>query len=224
MKKWLGMLILISVFVFGMKPCAMAQDEIQMRVNMFKDVSSNGEVYGISFELAGDKLKNAARIFIDGPRGKRVWVNNAVDLNQILLSAVDLSIDQFNRWFPEGDYLISYSPPAIGKLKVRMTHNFPSTPAIVNPTDGAVNVSVNPLITWGPLTNILSLRLTVKDRAGLEFSIELPPNATSYRLPVNLLKPNTQYELSLQGTTVADSGGNGFLTTTSLISFTTEAE
>jgi hypothetical protein len=123
-------------------------------------VSSNGEVYGIIFDLAGDKLKNAARVFVDGPKGKRIWVNNAVDLNQILLSAVNLSIDQFNRWFPEGDYMISYSPPAIGKLKVRMTRNFPSTPAIVNPTDGAVNVSVNPLITWGPLTNILSLRLT----------------------------------------------------------------
>ncbi|HSB04592.1 MAG TPA: Ig-like domain-containing protein [Thermodesulfobacteriota bacterium] len=223
MKKWLGMLILISVFVLGMRPCAMAQNEIQMRVNMFKDVSSSGEVYGINFELVGDRLKNAARIFIDGPRGKRVWVNNAVDLNQILLSAVDLSIDQFDRWFPEGDYLISYSPPAIGKLKVRMTRNFPSTPAIVNPTQGAVNVSLNPLIAWGPLTNILSLRLMVKDRAGLEFSIELPTNSTSYRLPVNLLKPNTQYELSLQ-VTAADSGGNGFLTTTSLISFTTEAE
>jgi hypothetical protein len=222
MKKSLGILILISVFVFGMKPCAMAQDEIQMRVNMFKDVSSNGEVYGINFDLAGDKLKNVARVFVDCPKGRRVWVNNTVDLNQILLSSVNLDIDQFNRWFPEGDYLITFSPPALGKLKVRMTHNFPSTPAIVNPTDGAINVSVNPLITWGPLTNIFSLRLTVKDRASLEFSIELPPNSTSYRLPVNLLKPNTQYELSLQGT-VADSGGNG-LTTTSLISFTTEAE
>jgi len=222
MKKCLGMLILISVFVFGMKPYAMAQDEIQMRVNMFKDVSSNGEVYGINFDIAGDKLKNAFRVFVDAPRGRRVWVNNTVDLNQILLSAVNLSIDEFNRWFPEGNYLITFSPPAVGKLKVPMTHNFPSTPAIVNPTEGAVNVPVNPLITWGPLANIVSLRLTVKDRAGLEFGIELPPNSTSYRLPVNLLKPNTQYELSLQGT-VADSGGNG-LTTTSFISFTTEAE
>ncbi len=71
MKKCLGMLILISLFVFGMKPCAMAQDEVQMRVNMFKDVSSNGEVYGISFDVTGDRLKNVYRVFVDGPRGRR---------------------------------------------------------------------------------------------------------------------------------------------------------
>ena len=222
MKKCIGMLILISLFVFGMKPCAMAQDEVQMHINMFKDVSSSGEVYGISFDLTGDKLKKVYRVFVDGPRGRRIWVNNTLNLNQILLSSVNLGIEEFNLWFPEGEYKITFSPPAFGKLKVRMTHNFPSTPVIVYPTDGAVDIPVNPVITWGPLTDILSLRLTVKDRAGLEFSIELPTNATSYSLPVNLLKPNTQYELSLQDT-VTDFGGNG-LTATTLISFTTMAQ
>jgi hypothetical protein len=222
MKKGLGMLLLISLFVFGMKPCAMAQDEVQIHINMFKDVSSSGEFYGISFDLTGDNLKKVYRVFIDGPRGWRSSLNNSLKLNRVLLSAVNLGIDEFNFRFPEGEYKISLSPPAFGKLKVQMTHDFPSTPVIIYPADGAVDVPLNPVITWVPLADILSLRLTVKDRAGLEFSIELPTDATSYSLPVNLLKPNTQYELSLQDT-VTDFVGNE-LTTTKLTSFTTKAQ
>jgi hypothetical protein len=46
MKKWLGMLILISVFVFGMKPCAMAQDEVQIHINMFRMCPPMGKSMG----------------------------------------------------------------------------------------------------------------------------------------------------------------------------------
>ena len=219
MKKIFGILMLIFLLVFGLKPLAMAQNNVQSQINMFKDVSSKGQTYGISFEVSNDVLKKVKRVYIWGPAGARIWVNNTLDLNGILLSAVNLSLDEFNRWFPEGDYRITLTPP-FGNLLVSMTHNFPPTPVVLSPVDGSVSVPTNPTILWAPMTGITSLRLQLKNDAGFSLGIDLPTNAISYKVPEGLLSPNTQYDLSLGGKIAIDSGGNGSVTTT-LISFTT---
>ena len=169
MKKLLVTLALFLVPLWGMKTEVFAQD-IQMSVNMYKDFSSKGETYGASFSLLGDRLKKASRIFVDGPRGKRIWVNNSLNLNDVVLSALNLGPDEFNHWFPVGDYKISFSPPALGQLKVHMTHNFPSPPAVLYPLEGAIDVPTNPVITWAPVTGIIGLQLRLKDNAGFSFS------------------------------------------------------
>jgi len=219
-KKYLVMTALVLLVISGMKTGALAQD-VEMHITMLKEVSSNGETYGISFELSNDVLKKVTRVFIQGPKGARIWVNNTLNLNGILLSAANLSLEEFNRWFPEGDYKINLTPPAFGKLKVHMTHDFPSTPAVLFPLEGSVGVATNPVITWAPIPGITGLQLQLKDDAGFVFSIGLPINATSYSVPVNLLKSNTRYELSLEAR--MNFGGNGLATIT-IISFTTAAQ
>jgi len=216
--RYFAILSSVILILLGMAFAVQAQD-VEMHLNMFKEVSSGGEAYGIRFGLSNDVLKKVSRVFIRGPRGRRIWVNNTLNLNEILLSAVGLSRQEFNLWFPEGEYQISLSPPAFGKLEVQMTHNFPSTPAVIYPLEGSVDVPTNPVITWGPITDIIGLRLQLKDDAGFVFGAGLPINATSYAVPADLLKPNTRYELSLEAK-VTDFGGNG-LSTTMLISFTT---
>jgi hypothetical protein len=222
MKKYFLMIALVLLMISGMKTGVMAQNQVLMSVNMFKDVSSKGETYGIRFDLSDDALKKVTRVYIKGPRGARIWVNNTLNLNDIALSAVNLSLDEFNRWFPEGNYKISLTPPIYGKLAVQMTHNFPSTPAVLYPLEGSRDVPTNPIITWAPITGIIGLQLQLKDDADFTFSTGLPINATSYAVPANLLRPNTRYELSLGArTTVSD--GNGLITTM-IISFTTVAQ
>jgi hypothetical protein len=138
------------------------------------------------------------------------------------LSAFNLSLAEFNRWFPEGNYKISLTPPTYGNLSVPMTHNFPSTPAVISPLEGSKDVPTNPVIRWAPITGIVGLQLQLKDDADFAFSTGLPINATSYAVPANLLKLNTRYELSLGArTTVSNENG---LTTTTIISFTTVAQ
>jgi len=222
MKKYFFIGALVLLIISGTKTGAVAQNQVLMFVNMYKDVSSAGETYGISFDLSNDALKKVSRVYIKGPRGARIWVNNTLDLNDMVLSAANLSLAEFNRWFPEGNYKISLTPPAYGSLSVPMTHNFPSTPAVLYPLEGSKDVPTNPVISWAPITGIIGLQLQLKDDADFAFSTGLPINATSYAVPVNLLKPNTRYELSLGArTTVSD--GNG-LTTTTVISFTTVAQ
>ena len=222
MKKYFLMIALVLLMISGMKTGVMAQDQVLMSVNMFKDVSSKGETYGIRFDLSDDALKKVSRVYIKGPRGARIWVNNTLNLNDMVLSAVNLSLDEFNRWFPEGKYMITLTPAAFGNLTVQMTHNFPSTPAVLYPLEGSKDVPTNPVITWTPVTGIIGLRLQLKDDADFVYTTGLPINATSFAVPANVLKPDTRYELSLTAK-VADLSGNG-LNTTMIISFTTMAQ
>jgi len=212
---------LVFLMISGMKTGVMAQDQVQMFVNMVKDVSSKGETYGISFDLSGDALKKVARINIKGPKAARITVNNTLNLNDIVLSGVNLSLDEFNRWFPEGTYKITMTPQVFGKMAVEMTHDFPSTPLILYPLDGSTDVPTNPTITWVPVMGITGLRLHLTDGADSLYSSGLPINATSFAIPANVLKPATQYEVSLQAK-VTDFSGNG-LFTVMRISFTTAA-
>jgi hypothetical protein len=222
MKKYFLMVALVLLMISGMKTGVMAQNPVLMSVNMYKNVSSAGETYGISFDLSNDALKKVTRVYIKGPKGARIWVNNTLNLNDMALSAVNLSLNEFNHWFPEGNYIFTLSPNIYGTLSVPMTHNFPPTPAVTFPLDGSNGVPTNPIITWAPITGIAGLQLQLKDNADFAFSTGLPINATSYAVPANLLKPNTRYELSLGARTIV-SDGNG-LTTTTIISFTTAVQ
>ena len=108
MKKYLVMAALVLLMISGIKTGALAQD-VEMHITMLKEVSSNGGTYGISFELSNDVLKKVTRVFIQGPKGARVWINNTLNLNGILLSAANLSLEEFDRWFPE-EVIKSISP------------------------------------------------------------------------------------------------------------------
>jgi hypothetical protein len=221
-KKSSGILALVFLVMFGIGTGALAQGQVQMQITMYKDASSAGETYGASFDFYGDDLRKAAKVMIDGPRGKRIWVNNSLKLNRISLSVDSLSFADFDLWFPEGRYLINLTPATLGRVRVEMTHNFPPVPVIISPIEGSVNVSTHPVIDWVPVTGINSLRLRLKDDAGFEFGVDLPFNTTSYGVPENLLKLNTRYEVSLDAK-MTDSGGNGLITTAT-ISFTTLAQ
>jgi len=221
MKRYRVVMALAFLMISGMKTEGMAQEQVLMSIEMFKDVSSNGEAYGIRFDLSGDALKKVTRVYIQGPKGARIWVNNTLNLNDIVLSAVNLSLDEFNRWFPEGTYRITMTPAILGKMTAQMTHNFPSTPTILYPLDGSTGVPTNPTITWVPVAGITDLRLVLTDGFDSVYSTGLPFNATSFTIPANVLKTNTRYELSLQAK-LTDSLGNALFTTMG-ISFTTVA-
>jgi len=221
MKKYSLMMALVLLMLSGMKTGVMAQDQVLMSIEMFKNVSSTGETYGISFNLSDDALKKVTRVYVQGPKGARIWVNNTLNLNGIVLSAANLSLDEFNHWFPEGTYRITMTPPVFGKLIVQMTHNFPPTPTVSYPAEGSTDVPTNPTISWAPMTGITSLRLQLTDGADFLYSTGLPVTDTSFAVPANVLEPNTRYELSLQAK-VTDSIEKGLLTTT-MLSFKTVA-
>src|SRR3990167_8634707 len=73
------------------------------------------------------------------------------------------SYDDFKEKFPEREYSIILSPKKYGSQKVDITHDFPETPEITYPEDGAVDVSLAPTITWEALNNIDSLTISIQN-------------------------------------------------------------
>jgi hypothetical protein len=211
---------LIFFLILNLKAGANAQDEIQRRIIMYKNISSLGESYGIDFELWGENLKRVNRLSIRVPNGKKIQFSNRLNFNNFLFSSDNMNFTQFNRQFPEGEYEINFSPRWFGKFAVNMIYNFPD-PLISYPSDGDTNIPLNLTFQWDLLENIENLTITIKSLA-YELINDLPTNATSFTPPLGDLGPNTQYEVSLRAEGI-DFEGNR-LVTTHTISFTTGTE
>jgi Bacterial Ig-like domain len=219
MKKLVITLGLTFFLILALKTGAMAQDEVQKRITMYKNISSLGESYGIDFELWGANLKKVSRFSIRVPDGKRIQFNNRLNFNNFLFSSDNMNSTQFSRQFPEGIYKIDLSPRIYGRFEVNMLYNFPN-PLITYPSDGATDVPLNLTIQWDPLQNIGRLTITIKS-ASNELTNDLPTDATSFT-PNGGLDPNTQYDVSLRAE-VIDFEANRLITTLT-ISFTTGAQ
>jgi len=98
---------------------------------------------------------------------------------------------------------------------------------ITYPTEGATIVPLNLTITWEPIIGLVrNLILEIKGEyleQELALEIDLPPDSTSFTVPSGLLKPETQYKISLwTQTQIALSGDD--LKSVGIISFTTAAQ
>jgi len=216
MKRFAAILSLVFLMIFCLKTSVMAQDEIQTYITMSKDVSSGGELFGIKFDLFGEKLKKVNKVTIRVPQGGKIVLNNQLKFNKFLSASDNMPFDEFNRRFPEGEYDIDFKPKSFGRFKSTMTYNFPNS-VITYPQDGTVNVPTHLTILWEPLTNISDLQISIKT-AMYELSNGLPVGATSFTVYQDL-DPNTLHKVSLQATAV-DFQGNALITTHT-VSFTT---
>ena len=205
--------------IFTLMTTAKAQDEIQERITMYKNISSQGDSFGIDFQLWGENLKKVSKFSILVPNRKKIQFSNHLNFNNFLFSSDSLDFTQFNRQFPEGKYEFDFSPRKYGRFAVNMIYNFPN-PLITYPSDGATGVPLNLTFQWDPLENIGNLTITIKS-ASSELTNDLPTNATSFT-PSGGLDPNTQYDVSLRAEAI-DFGGNRLVTTLT-ISFTTGAQ
>jgi hypothetical protein len=219
MKRLAITLSLTFFLILALKTGAMAQDEVQKRITMYKNISSLGESYGIDFELWGENLKQVSRCSIRVPDGKKIQFNNRLNFNNFLFSSDNMTSAQFNRQFPEGLYKINLRPRRYGTFEVNMLYNFPN-PLITYPSDGATDIPLNLTILWDPLQTIGRLTITIKS-ASNELTNDLPVDATSFT-PSGGLDPNTQYDVSLRAEVINSDGGH--LITTRTIAFTTGAQ
>jgi len=221
MRKFTVIFALAFLLALTLNNRIMAQDEIEMDIIMWKDAFSHGVYYGIEFNLEGNDVKNVRNVLINLPNGKKMWLRNTIGLNAICLEAWDMSYEEFNNRFPEGEYRIILFPQWNKSLRVNVTHDFPQTPVITYPADGATDVPLDLTVEWESLGDIDGLCLSMEG-AGLEFEIDLPTDATSLAIPSGVLQPNTQYELWLEAE-ITDGRDND-LESCRCIYFTTGAE
>jgi hypothetical protein len=222
MKKVTVVTIAIIMLISGSISNVLAQDGLTISLITRKDVSASGESYKVNFDLEGDVLKNTRRVYITVPQNKNMMIRNRLNLNKITLESINTSYNDFIEAFPEGTYnFLLFPRPFKNSRNVSMSHDFPNTPVLIYPTDGASTVPLTPVIEWAQFSSsdIDNLFLEIKG-IGLNYRIELLPNATSLALPIGLLKPITQYTLSLGAKKTTDGQGS-YRESARVITFTT---
>jgi len=222
MKRVAAITIAIIMLISGSISNLLAQDDLIISLIARKEVSTAGESYKVNFDLEGDVLKNTRKIHITVPRNKNMMIRNRLNLNKITLESINTSYEDFIESFPEGTYNFYLFPGLFKNSRnVLMSHDFPSTPVIIYPIDGAAAVPLTPVIEWAPFnsSDIDNLFLEIKG-VGLNYRIELLSNTTTLALPIGLLKPITQYTLSLGAKKTTDSQGS-YRESARVITFTT---
>ena len=227
MKKFTVIFVLVFLAVIGLNKyerVAWAENDVEMDIDLFKYVSSDGESYEI--EIGGEDVKKVKTATIKIPSGKKMKLKNSFGLDEIGLWASYGSYDEFKERFPEGEYSITLSPKKYGSTKVDMTHDFPPTPEITYPEDGATDVPLNITIRWEPVGNVDDLWVVVKgdnpELGEVELHFNVSATSTSLAIPSGVLLPNTQHELRL--TAEISDGRDNDLVSSRVIRFTTGSE
>ena len=187
-----------------------------------EDTKLNGseDYSGIYFSVGEDTLKNIKKVTIKAPGGKTSILKNGLGFRHIEFS-YESDYEDLQSKFPEGKYLITFSPKKYGDITINITYDFPSTPVITYPENGAANVPLNFTIEWELLDDIDGLSLNVEGEEGdIEFEKELSIDATSFTLPEGILQPNSQYQIEL----TAFKDGENVSTSTRSIRFTTGSD
>lgn len=226
MKKFMVIFVLTLFAMIGLNKyerVAWAENDVQMDIDLFKYVSSDGESYEVEIQIGGEDVKKVKIATIRTPSGKKMMLMNSLGFDDIGLWASCGSYDEFKEKFPEGEYSITLLPKKYGSMKVNMTHDFLPAPVITYPEDGATDVPLNFDVVWEQISP--GVYLTLEGGNIEPLSVSLTEVDTSYPIPSGLLQPNTEYELSLQVETTIGGGEEGNdLDTIRIIHFTTGSE
>lgn len=192
-----------------------------------KRIESDGEVYyevGFECELEnGEELKS---VQIKTPSNKKLSIKNTLGLDAFEIDFWDMAYEDLEDNFPEGKYTVTFSPKKLGKITFNLTHDFPSTPVITYPEDGATDVPQGFTLEWESLSDSDDVDgLTVyiqNEEENFEYEEELSVDDTSYTIPEGLLQPDTEYEIRL----MPYNENNEYITLITIkgVSFTTSSE
>ena len=113
MKKFMVIFVLTFLAVIGLnkyEKVAWAEDEVEMEINFFKYVSSDGESYDIEIAIGSEDVNKVEYATIKTPSGKKMKLKNSLGIDEISLYASYYNYDAFKKKFPEGEYSITLLP------------------------------------------------------------------------------------------------------------------
>jgi len=201
-------------------------EEIKIGMLVDKVATPSGEFYDVQFYAEGEPLENVKMIQIKTPKSKNIILKNPVGLSYVEIEAYNMSIGDFQKKFPEGEYQMGLSPKKYGNATIfDMAYDFPPTPVVVSPAADATDVSLTPTFEWESLADdditgfLLILSTQDVSENNLELIRFLPKETTSFSVPEGFLEAGTKYELDVAARKTF--GENAFITSVRCIFFTT---
>jgi Fibronectin type III domain len=117
----------------------------------------------------------------------------------------ELPLAKFKKRFPAGKYKFAGRTIEGQKLvaKARLSHDTPSGPQIISPTEGQTVSRDNAVASWAPVSEpgiqIDGYRVIVERENPLRvYQVELPASQTSVTIPPEYLEPGTDYKVEIQ--------------------------
>jgi len=174
---------------------------------------------GLQVFLDGEPWKSMK---VSRPGGKRILnVNTKGRLNRLGLTELfsesnepefkELPLDKFKNKFPEGKYTFTGRTVEGDRLvgKATLSHDTPSGPRIISPTEGQTVPRDNAVARWAPVPEpgiqIEGYRVIVEREDPLRvFNADLPASVTSVTIPPEYLEPGVDYKVEIQ--TIEKSG------------------
>lgn len=166
---------------------------------------------------------------VQTPAGKMLKLTGAETLGEFQLS---LPLQQYNRHFGQGDYLLFITPKAGGAVgaarpgndirrKLRISGSFPEYARIVRPAAGATGISLSPTISWKSSSAIKGIDVSLRNvkTGALLLEKNMGNRGNQVTLSGRTLVRNTAYEIMLE---VRAKNGIHFSVTTQ--TFTTGSE
>lgn len=174
--------------------------------------------------IAGGFEEGLTDLSINGPEGT-VAINSMFDDGRQIGQA-DFQFDttepllrRLKRAYPPGQYQFSATTTDGCTLTstIRLSYRRIEAPVIIFPLEGAVGISAEGFTArWQKIPDADLVHLAIEvEASGKALTVDLPGNATSFRIPASYLKPNILYTMDVIG--VADNGNQ----TVSDVQFTT---
>jgi hypothetical protein len=208
-----AVLIAAIALLAAAKPTAPgAVDQIPFEAaQIFFEFNSSAEDLGIQVFLDGEGWNSLKIIAPGGKQLLEVTGKGSVGLlglTELFFESVepsiaeggDLTFDEILALFPEGKYdfrtVTVEGQNQIGSAT--LTHDIPDGPVVLSPLGGLVDLN-NTVISWLPVRTpagikILRYQVIVERSQGNRvFTVDLPPNVTSVKIPKEFLKPDRNY-------------------------------
>jgi hypothetical protein len=196
----------------GASATALPAQQLRLeQAQIFFEFNSSAQDLGIQVFLDGEGWTSLKIIAPGGKQLLDVTGKGSVGLlglTELFFESVEpstaeggtLSFDEILALFPEGKYdfrtVTVEGQNQIGSAT--LTHDIPDGPVVLSPLGGLVDLN-NTVISWLPVRTpagikILRYQVIVERSQGNRvFTVDLPPNVTSVKIPKEFLKPDRNY-------------------------------
>ena len=185
---------------------------------VFIEFNSTDEDLGFHATFDAEGWKEAMICGPDGSKLFEVKSGGSTDkhgLSELFFEGAEPSLDEqprdeFLARFPEGEYTIVGKTTEGDALRstATFTHDIPDGPVVISPGEDEVVDMDAVIIAWEPVTSPPGIEVVRYELSfapedpeegdpqlalDIDLAIELPPTVTEFRIPAELLMPDTEY-------------------------------
>lgn len=167
----------------------------------------------VAVMLAMEVAEEFLGLAVEDPFGNLVFHMEASDPSEVGLGLAEMIVESDHgdvadalAMYPEGSYRLT-ALSADGELffgRARLSHELPVRPRIVSPLDGSVVQRDSLRIAWRTPADVDGFVLEIEGE-GVDLTLELPDDVTSFQVPGGLLRRGETYQL---GVAAVNDAGN----------------